>query len=81
MAHMLSKAAHIINILSVIPGSLCAYIVWIFTHNVPHPPEFVSLRNMTLTLFAFVCLYLLSVLLGFIALLSRGSRPTAAQSS
>lgn len=82
MADMLSKAAHIVNLLALIPAAFCGYVAWIVTHphQYPVPPAFVSIKNVVICLCIFFALYLLSMLLGLIALL-RGSRPAEVQSS
>jgi len=81
MADMLSKAAHIVNLLALIPAAFCGYVAWIVTHprQYPVPPNFVSIRNVVVCLGVFFGLYLLSMLLGLIALL-RG-KPAAIKSS
>jgi hypothetical protein len=83
MAGMLSKAAHIVNLLALIPAAFCGYVAWIATH--PHqyqvPPTFVSIKNVVISLCVFFGLYLLSMLLGLIALLRGNSRPVQVQSS
>jgi len=83
MAGMLSKTAHLLNLLALLPASFCAYVVWIVMH--PHqyavPPSFVNLKNVVVCLGIFVALYLLSTLLGLIALLRGSSRPAEVKSS
>ena len=79
MSAMLHKAAHITKILALFPVLYCAYVVWVFIHPQQYPagpPKFVSL-NATLKCFvAFLGLFLLSTILGTIALV-RGT-PKAA---
>jgi len=74
---MLSKAAHIVNLFALIPAAFCAYVAWIVTHprQYPVPPGFVSIKNVVVCLGIFFGLYLLSMLLGLIALLRGSGRP------
>ena len=83
MAGMLSKAAHIFNLLALIPAAFCGYVAWIayHPHQYPVPPAFVSIKNVVISLAIFFGLYLLSMLLGLIALLRGSSRPAEVQST
>lgn len=81
MAGMLSKAAHIINVLALIPGAFLGYVAWIIHHQDPNPPKFVSIRNIDIALGLFLGFNLISALLGLIALLRGNRRPAEVRSS
>ena len=84
MAGMLSKAAHVFNLLALVAGSFTGYVAWVFTHPQLYPAgpaSFVSIRNGVISLAIFIALFLLSVLLGLVALFRGNSRPAAVQSN
>ena len=71
MSAMLHKAAHITNILALFPVLYCAYVVWVFIHPQQYPsgpPRLVSLNAAIKCFGAFLGLFLLSTVLGTIAL-------------
>lgn len=81
MAGMLSKVAHIINVLALIPGAFLGYVAWIIQQQYRNPPSFVTIRNIDIALGLFLGFNLISALLGLIALLRGNRRPAVVQNS
>jgi len=77
-AMRLHKAAHITNVLALFPALYCAYVVWVFIHPQQYPsgpPGLVSLDAAIKCFGAFLALFLLSTILGMIALVRRTQVP------
>jgi len=77
---LLHKAAHVVNVLALIPALYCAFVAWVFFHPAHYPegaPKLVNLDAALICLKAFLALFLLSAILSIIALL-RGSRQSSA---